>query len=446
MTVPRRPIPGSDNNSWGSVLNTYLQSAFGASPFDYGAAGDGTTDDTAAVQAAANTGRMFLPVGTVFGITAAITPPTSSGLFVSGGGTGGNGVAIPQAQRSTIKILNGANISQAFSIPAGYSHGIFQNFEIDGNSANQASGTGYLIDLADAGVGEECLWKFSNLWVHNSYDSLMRIGSNRRGVKTQWLGLHVAGNGVNTGYCLQQSGSDAVHFNLDCSDGTNSNANIQVTGGACHFYGLNSYNATNDGMSVGPNVAQLSMVSCSLDTNAKHGLFISTGCSLINLIDVWVHDNSTLTNNGFAQIQCGAVGASVIITGGGSKGTTHANKPSADLLFSAGVFPQINGWTPGPAASTVGASMQFGANRTLTTTTTIVTGQKFVPCDVSGGAFTVTLPSPSIVSPTDIYTVYHSDASANVLTVAGTIIGGNKTMSSQVAMRFSSDMVNWFQV
>ena len=74
----RLPTVGGDNNNWGTVLNEYLEVSHNASGIhknlavnvkDYGAIGDGTADDTSAIQAAISAlpsqgGTVYLPAGT----------------------------------------------------------------------------------------------------------------------------------------------------------------------------------------------------------------------------------------------------------------------------------------------------------------------------------------------------------------------------------------------
>ncbi len=92
-TVRALPTVGGDSGTWGTKLNAWLEQGLG---FDgltwinckdpaYGAVGNGTTDDTAAIQAALNAAyigvnqahTVFLPPGT-YKITSQLTIPNSS--------------------------------------------------------------------------------------------------------------------------------------------------------------------------------------------------------------------------------------------------------------------------------------------------------------------------------------------------------------------------------
>lgn len=75
--MPTLPTPGGDNNTWGDELNEFLEVSHEPdgrlkhifNVDQYGAVGDGSTDDTTAIQAAINEcataggGRVFIPEG-----------------------------------------------------------------------------------------------------------------------------------------------------------------------------------------------------------------------------------------------------------------------------------------------------------------------------------------------------------------------------------------------
>ncbi len=101
QSTPRLPIVGSDTNNWGTILNGFLgeehvadgthkpdtlKSISGMTNVkEYGAKGDGITDDTAAIQAALDASlNVFLPAGT-FKTTAPLT--IRSGQAVVGAGS-----------------------------------------------------------------------------------------------------------------------------------------------------------------------------------------------------------------------------------------------------------------------------------------------------------------------------------------------------------------------
>lgn len=102
--MSRLPIPGSDNNTWGNVLNDFLsrehngdgtlrnvvrKDSLSVNVKDYGAVGDDIANDTAAIQAAiaalpTGGGVVFFPPGT-YKITAAIALRNALTLQGAGG-------------------------------------------------------------------------------------------------------------------------------------------------------------------------------------------------------------------------------------------------------------------------------------------------------------------------------------------------------------------------
>jgi hypothetical protein len=99
--MTRLPTVGSDTNSWGTVLNQFLQvghnadgsnlsstRVFNVKDDAYGAKGDGSTNDTTAIQAAINAassgGTIYFPPGTYM-VSAALTFP-NDGIHLLGAG------------------------------------------------------------------------------------------------------------------------------------------------------------------------------------------------------------------------------------------------------------------------------------------------------------------------------------------------------------------------
>lgn len=98
----RLPVVGGDFNAWGSIMNGFLgvtldslghlsntAAAFTCTnPLDdrYGAVGDGTTDDTTAINSAmAAATALYIPTGSTF-LCGNLTPPTTL-KYIFGGGT-----------------------------------------------------------------------------------------------------------------------------------------------------------------------------------------------------------------------------------------------------------------------------------------------------------------------------------------------------------------------
>lgn len=96
--MTRLPSVGSDLNAWGQILNEYLSVAhnadgtlkndLGANVKAYGAAGDGTTDDTAAIQSALDSFRtVVLNPGSNYKLTSALILNSSNTRLIGYGAT-----------------------------------------------------------------------------------------------------------------------------------------------------------------------------------------------------------------------------------------------------------------------------------------------------------------------------------------------------------------------
>jgi len=130
-----------DGAKWATVTttNTYI-----ASVKDYGAKGDGTTDDTAAFQTAFNRGGiLYVPAATSYKITSTLTFPTTVPLIVIGAGIG-----------NTLLQCTHNNGTDCVSI-SGAANNIYheiRDMQIDCLSTNLAAGNGLNINGAANGI------------------------------------------------------------------------------------------------------------------------------------------------------------------------------------------------------------------------------------------------------------------------------------------------------
>jgi hypothetical protein len=154
----RLPTPGSDSGSWGDVLNAYLSvdhSATGkntftppgtgavkrnvedklgeaVSPADFGALGDGTTNDTTAFQAMLNSGKACVipPPGTAYLISGTLTVPSNTIMV----GIGRPKINITAASAMTFTGTSGAILRGLYFY--GPHSGTSYQITIDGTSYN----------------------------------------------------------------------------------------------------------------------------------------------------------------------------------------------------------------------------------------------------------------------------------------------------------------------
>jgi hypothetical protein len=132
---------------------------------DYGATGNGTTDDTAAIQSVINRlpltgGTVFLPAGT-YKLTASLTVPATmlTGFRMVGAGWG-----------SVLQLANGVNdyAVKFLEGTSGLVGGELSNLKINCNGTNQTGGGGI-----DANGASNC--RFDFLWLHAPYSEGIHI-------------------------------------------------------------------------------------------------------------------------------------------------------------------------------------------------------------------------------------------------------------------------------
>jgi hypothetical protein len=205
----------------------------------YGAVGDGATDDTAAIQAAINAlpnsgGSITAPVGT-YKLTAPLTTPTAmyAGFrFIgSGWGTvlslsaGVNDYAI-KFNTSTTNGLEGAEIAY---------------LKIDCNGANQTAASGGI----HAYGAYRCL--FDHIWIHNPYEAGIHLEygpGGAFGFQSTIRSCFIEGGQVSSGHgrglWLNNNDENVIEANLFQQNGGTSgtdNCHIRDESGLCTYIG-----------------------------------------------------------------------------------------------------------------------------------------------------------------------------------------------------------------
>lgn len=306
---------------------------------DFGAVGDGVTDDRLAIQAALNTARLggggvvFLPPGTYLVSSTAHPVSNQTCCLVVGAHTVLMGSG---AQASTIKLKNASPnqvfilINYSVTIPGSDQDIEFCDFTVDGNDANQSTGT---VD-ADYGISLYRVW---------------RARHHRVTVKNVF-GVNNGGNGPNgqngEGLSFQCWGSTDIRY-TDCdayadvandntSDGfaANFSTNVHYKGceaqnfGKGHGFALfHSYNLSLSACYAYRNA------SCGFHTDFCNGVTF-TGC-FSGLVTGDNNNNSTDYEYPFPVAQT--------ILGNGASGFEFATTSYAQLIGCSGCNNGVDG-------------------------------------------------------------------------------------------------------
>ncbi len=291
-----------------NVANTY-QGVCSVRAF--GAKGDNSTDDTAAIQAAIDqgfaTGAMVFFPAAVYRVSqlvlkkGTILQGVSSGTYPDNNTISGASV-LARLQNSNKDLLlapDGANYCRIYDLA------------IDGNKNNNTSGYGLCI--ADGASGQEGQIIVDRCYFHDNPDSNVYLGHNRRAnsVQNGIYNYSFKGDGITV------AGSDnTVASNII---GTNGRAGIclgttatQNWGAASPSYAAAIAHVNNNdiyGNLVGIAVANASsgcMISGNgIDRNKYQGITVYSGSSNA-IVTNTLHSNGTAKDNTYAHIDVGA--------------------------------------------------------------------------------------------------------------------------------------------
>lgn len=360
--MARLPTVGGDDGNWGDILNTYLGIAHDSAGKikniwfnvkDYGAVGDGSTDDTAALQAAIDAAEsqvasvgaasVYFPAG-AYKVSSTITVQQDCVelLGVGGGadnsftsvGPGVGSVLVPTAGfADATYVLNVSNDTKNRPLAGIRMRGIrIHNTTTLTNTVHGIYWKVYRGFMQDvfvqslSGNGIVVQGDAAHTW--NTYESK----------------FHNVHSRLNTGYGWGLLSNTAdMHF-TDCLGQGNTGVGMYVSGGAschfisCHFTG-NYYNLHMDGGG-----SRSKFIGCKFEPSTRHNVFLdatSSGMADIHFVGCNFNCHSMETDNTYDGFRVSRDSGGNTITGVLSsctfQRTTAGNDPKYYINLSSAV-------------------------------------------------------------------------------------------------------------
>ena len=282
---------GTGTAKYSRTVQTKLQET--VSVGDFGAVGDGITDDTTAIQAALNVGgSIYLPKGTYL-VTSRLTISNSTTLFGAGMGV------------SVIKVKSTFSDPSNFVIyVASTSNLKFDSLTVDGNlPAN--NGQDHLLITLGYGTDTASNVLFTNVEIKNASYTGVYLAHNASNVNFEacrfyYNGSSGGGNGNGTGMYLEEAKNvnfTNCFFEQSWQHGAYLNAGENVNVTACTFKD-NGRDTVGVGAGLSYRCYVGSVVGCSMTGNTAEGLGIATSSILSpnNIYNVTVTSNNIHNN------------------------------------------------------------------------------------------------------------------------------------------------------
>lgn len=389
----RLPIVGSDSNTWGTVLNEYLRGLC-LNVQDYGAEGNGSTDDTTAIQgaidAAATAGAaVFFPAGVY--ITQPLSLPPGCVLE----GVSGQGYVSPEFgvypnadAVSTLKLKAGSTgplLSEDDGGTYEATHVRIRDLALDCNGLTQPA-----INIADESSGVARFWIMERLYVTNiggATGYAVYIGNNNTAcVMRDCVVFNFFSSARHGNHGVGWYGQDGMMDN--CYIGGFSGNGLEVLGGSSDqtfmMVGGGIFTCTTGVVVAGKGPT---FMGVSIDHNYEQGVYVGYGpCAFIGCT---FHTNSRTTTNQWSDILVNATNVPIAIIGcrHGNRGgeTSNVAKYFVDCAQTGIVLNAFGNINEGGDLGTgfinysgVTSAPSFPANDTYVTNTTGADIQAFV--------------------------------------------------------------------
>jgi hypothetical protein len=440
----RLPTPGGDSGQWGRVLNSFLEVAHnsdgslknvvsqtqcdalyvpqGAQVVSvkdsaYNATGNGTTDDTAAIQAAINAAGAshvcYFPAGTYI---------ISSPLQLVSGGT-----YIGAGWNSVIKQQANANQTRLVQWPSGTNSNCYMaNLMIDGNRASNSLVTCYGLYAFALQYST-----FSNVRVQQVNGDGWRLDGSTGGFANTTSTVHLencwAYGNANNGAVFTSYAAD-VHVNGG-DFGFNVSSAITLQSGSCSIRGATMWGTTGGpGLLVGGQSNQI--VGSNIEGNSHEGIVVNEYGSYTLVEGCKIYANSSSGNNLYAGVKVngisGTVVSGVVINGNFVYSNMYVGGTTQQYAIDLGTYHQL--------CTVVGNNVGFaGSQASWVPSNSVIHGfgqtdyvadnPGFNPVGILSGP-SVATSGVTVVNPWGVAaTVYVSGGTVTGIAIAGTSTG-----------------------
>jgi hypothetical protein len=285
----------------------------------YGAKGDGTTDDTAAIQAAIDSGS---PVYFPPGVYLTGTLEARLGMVLIGAMRSAYAYPVPSTRSATLKLKSGTN-GNLIHAADGINNVQISSLAFDGNKAGNSSGDIIHLDTASA---QDTSWHISDCYFDNAPANGVFIGSGRQAVKIHRTWIMRAANAgiiVNGPDC----GFNTVLIGLSGAYGMyiGNGANVQ------HITDCDIWSSTQHGIVV-DNASMVAITGTGIDRHQQSGIVVLNGD--VTIRGCMLHGNSQAANSTYPHIRVDA--GNVIVSGCIFGGTTFVNNPNYAISTTNG--------------------------------------------------------------------------------------------------------------